>query len=280
MRLMRFRSVFVAMIAASVLLVALIATAVAHDDHIGGQWPTSCVDLNDIIEAHLGNHDNVGIYQRTFGAQAEQACRNDHREDVRSAFAWAIPTPAPTPAPQPPATQETAAPTVPNAEIRSHHYWSQVRDAALQRGAPQAEAERIADHVIELAITTNQGQALAFINGTLSTVAYGIKPPPTRTPTPAPLRRTVSGSGTSTKKVNLPAGIYDVRVEWRKNDDGFGADNFIVEIVGASWHRCSLLVNAIAISGSETHFCSLEGDVRIQVEASPSANWTIRFERD
>ena len=54
------------------------------------QWPTTCVDLNDIVEAHLGNTQNVGIYQKVFGDQAEQACQNDHREDVRSVFAWAI----------------------------------------------------------------------------------------------------------------------------------------------------------------------------------------------
>jgi len=54
------------------------------------QWPTTCVDLNDIVEAHLGNDHNVGIYQKVFGDQAEQACRNDHRNDVRSVFAWAI----------------------------------------------------------------------------------------------------------------------------------------------------------------------------------------------
>ena len=54
------------------------------------QWPTTCVDLNDIVEAHLGNDNNVGIYQRVFGGQAEQACQNDHREDVRGVFAWAF----------------------------------------------------------------------------------------------------------------------------------------------------------------------------------------------
>ena len=54
------------------------------------QWPTTCVELNDIVEAHLGNHHNVGIYQKVFGDQAEQACQNDHRDDVRSVFAWAI----------------------------------------------------------------------------------------------------------------------------------------------------------------------------------------------
>ena len=53
-------------------------------------WPTTCVDLNDIVENHLGNDNNVRIYQRVFGDQAEPACRNDHREDVRGVFAWAF----------------------------------------------------------------------------------------------------------------------------------------------------------------------------------------------
>ena len=63
---------------------ATVSVAVA-----AAQWPTTCVELNDIVEAHLGNHHNVGIYQQVFGDQAEQACRNDHRDDVRSVFAWA-----------------------------------------------------------------------------------------------------------------------------------------------------------------------------------------------
>lgn len=54
------------------------------------QWPTTCVDLNDIVEAHLGNEGNVGIYQRAFGSSAEAACRNDHREDVQETFGWAF----------------------------------------------------------------------------------------------------------------------------------------------------------------------------------------------
>ena len=49
-------------------------------------WPTDCVELNDIVENHVGNDSNVGIYQRAFGDQAEQGCRNDHREEVRSVF--------------------------------------------------------------------------------------------------------------------------------------------------------------------------------------------------
>ncbi len=72
----------------AVVLAALL-TAVSFS-YAAAQWPTTCVELNDIVEAHLGNDHNVGIYQKVFGDQAEQACRNDHRDDVRSVFAWAI----------------------------------------------------------------------------------------------------------------------------------------------------------------------------------------------
>ena len=49
---------------------------------ISAQWPTACVALNDIVEQHLGNDGNVGIYQRTFGEQAEEACRSRPRETM------------------------------------------------------------------------------------------------------------------------------------------------------------------------------------------------------
>lgn len=57
---------------------------------VGAQWPAGCVELNDIVERHLGNAGNVGIYQRVFGEHAEGACRGDHLEDVRSVFGWAF----------------------------------------------------------------------------------------------------------------------------------------------------------------------------------------------
>ena len=72
-----------------VLLVAL-ATTLALASPALAQWPTACVTLNDIVEAHLGNEGNVGIYQRTFDAGAEAACQADHRDDVRTVFAWAF----------------------------------------------------------------------------------------------------------------------------------------------------------------------------------------------
>ena len=89
------RSLFAGAAIATALLLALVAAPAL------AQWPTTCVELNDIVEADLGNNHNVGIYQRVFGDRAEQACQNDHRTDVQNTFAWAIPTPAPAPAAQP-----------------------------------------------------------------------------------------------------------------------------------------------------------------------------------
>ena len=89
MRSPHFKRLISAIIFAGILS-AVVGTAAAHENHSTYQWPTTCVDLNDIVEEHLGNHRNVGIYQNTFGDQAEAACQNDHRHDVRSVFAWAI----------------------------------------------------------------------------------------------------------------------------------------------------------------------------------------------
>lgn len=77
------------------------------------QWPTTCVELNDIVEAHLGNYHNVGIYQRVFGNQAESACQRDHRTDVQTTFSWAWPNPTPTPESAP--TEPTSPSTPPAA---------------------------------------------------------------------------------------------------------------------------------------------------------------------
>ena len=62
-----------------------------------GGWPESCVELHDIVETYLGNDGNVGIYERTFGEQAEAACRQDRADDVRAAFGWAAPCGAASP---------------------------------------------------------------------------------------------------------------------------------------------------------------------------------------
>ena len=81
-----------------------VAAALALAPSVLAQWPTTCVELNDIVETHLGNDGNVGIYQRVFGADAEEACQNDHRDDVRGAFAWASDGAAPSAAPSRPPT--------------------------------------------------------------------------------------------------------------------------------------------------------------------------------
>ena len=85
---MRTTRIIAAIVAAAIFTVGL-AAALAADSHDQG-WPTTCVDLNDIVETHLGNDENVGIYQRAFGDQAEAGCRNDHRQDVRNTFSWAV----------------------------------------------------------------------------------------------------------------------------------------------------------------------------------------------
>ena len=91
MRSLHFKRLVSAIIVAGVLS-AVAGTAAAHEDHSTDEWPTICVDLNDIVEEHLGTPHNVGIYQNTFGDQAEAACRNDHGSDVQATFGWATAT--------------------------------------------------------------------------------------------------------------------------------------------------------------------------------------------
>ncbi len=79
----RLRRLLLSVTVATLLTAATVSTASA-------QWPTGCVELNDIVEQHRGNVGNVGIYQRVFGEHAEGACRGDHLEDVRSVFGWAF----------------------------------------------------------------------------------------------------------------------------------------------------------------------------------------------
>ena len=71
-------------------MLVVVAGGLVFATPVFAQWPTTCVDLNDIVERHLGSHHNVGIYQQVFGDGAEQGCRTDHVNDVRRAFAWAF----------------------------------------------------------------------------------------------------------------------------------------------------------------------------------------------
>ena len=106
------RRLLIAALAAGILSVAAVAIATAHVNHRTDEWPMTCVELNDIVETHLGNLENVHIYQRTFGNRAEQACRNDHGDDVRSTFSWAISAGGTA------ATDGTSSPTVEDASMQ------------------------------------------------------------------------------------------------------------------------------------------------------------------
>ena len=75
---------------AASLLMATIALVTFGVSIAHAQWPTTCVELNDLAEAAAGAHQNVGIYQRAYGDQAEAQCQSDHRDDVRRTFAWAL----------------------------------------------------------------------------------------------------------------------------------------------------------------------------------------------
>ena len=110
------------------------------------QWPTTCVALNDIVEQHLGNDQNVGIYQRVFGERAEEGCQNDHREDVRGVFAWAFAASAPATDPDlPPLAWPTTC--VELNDIVEAHLGNDQNVGIYQRVfGDQAEARCRSDH--------------------------------------------------------------------------------------------------------------------------------------
>lgn len=126
------------------LAIAVVLLTVAG---VQAQWPTTCVEANDAFEANAGRLQNVGIYQRVYGnAQAaESACRQDHRDDIRDAFWWAVqgtdPAPAP-PAPSPPPAQ----PTGPIIDPSLHHVWhllSQTSAGATLLAEPAIQTVRV-----------------------------------------------------------------------------------------------------------------------------------------
>lgn len=125
------------------------------------QWPTTCVEFNDIVESVHGNYDNLGLYQKTYGDQAEQACRAEHREELRQAFHWLIDGDE---------GEQTNAVTVvvPELEPPLHAvaYYS-VRDVALARSASETTARAVA------ALVAANGDTEAFLRGELATVPYG-----------------------------------------------------------------------------------------------------------
>ena len=204
------------------------------------QWPTTCVGLNDIVEAHLGNTENVGIYQRVFGDQAEAACQNDHRDDVRAVFAWAIggdePAMQPAPAAPPPAQPESA----PDASM--HPDYERVRQVALARGADEETAASLATSVI------NGGTVDAFLRGHDGSVVYGTFDCQYRSDAcpQAPVKpdcqtqANLSGSRTDIQTVKLCPGTYrlDMTHEGSRNFAIWGHNL-------AGWLSTDLLVNKI-----------------------------------
>ncbi len=128
------------------------------------QWPATCVEINDTFEASHGNYENIGIYQRTFGDHAEQACRNDHRDDVQRAFAWALGEQLPT------STVTTPSPVSSDAE----RDFERVKKVATARGENEIMAATIA-----LAVVTN-GDVEAYLRGTLPAISSGAYPCPRR----------------------------------------------------------------------------------------------------
>ena len=52
--------------------------------------PMTCVDLNDIVEEHLGNpHKRRHLSKHLRRSRPRQSCQNDHRNDVIAVFGWA-----------------------------------------------------------------------------------------------------------------------------------------------------------------------------------------------
>ncbi len=85
------------LISALIVAVACIGVSAAT---VSAQGSPTCVEANDIREWAAGNFQNVGVYQRTFGAQAEAYCRHDHGDGPWSAdTGQPIPASTPTPAP-------------------------------------------------------------------------------------------------------------------------------------------------------------------------------------
>ena len=131
------------------LAVALVLLTVAG---VQAQWPTTCVEANDAFEANAGRFQNVGIYQRVYGtgAAAEAACRQDHRDDIRAAFWWAVQGADPAPAPAPPAPPAPppppAQPTGPVIDPSLHHVWhllSQTATGATLLAEPAIQSVRV-----------------------------------------------------------------------------------------------------------------------------------------
>lgn len=122
-------------------------------------WPTTCIQANDAFEYSAGRFHNVGIYQRVFPdpAVAEAQCQQDHRDDIRGAFAWAFRGEQLQPTPQP----------APAEGVRQHPDWRRLYHAAQGRGADTSLATAIADNVVQ------RSSVDAFLRGADDGVQFG-----------------------------------------------------------------------------------------------------------
>ena len=140
-------------------------------------WPTACVGLNDIVEAHLNRPGNVGIYERAYGDQAEANCRADHRADVQAAFAWAVPVSAPSPtAPPPEPTPAGGLPTAPrNLAIQPLDPVTRSDDVRV-RAAPPADGGGLPLQGYRWSVTgaTVRGGTLASSGGAFDITLYDL----------------------------------------------------------------------------------------------------------
>ena len=162
-----------AILTAALTLAVAVSSAAAAD---AGGWPTTCVELNDIVESHHDRPGNVGIYQRTYGDQAEAHCQADHRADVQGAFAWAFATMASAPSSETPADGWPTTCVGLNDIVES--YRGNTANAGIYQRAhgDQAETHCRADHLADVQA------AFAWARP-----APASTPPPEPTPPPPPV---------------------------------------------------------------------------------------------
>ena len=253
------RKLVLAALAAGILSVMAVAMATAHEDHSTDEWPTTCVDLNDIVEEHLGNTGNVGIYQNTFGDQAEAACQNDHRNDVIAVFGWAIATETGGSAESADLELDWPTTCVELNDIVEGHLGNQGNVAIYQNTfGDQAEAACQNDH------RNDVRSVFAWAIGTTDTAPPAPTPAPTPEPAPQPTPSDLPPLGTQLSVAEYAAwcgasapslSLQRPGLTWGEIADAYGpwlleAGTLTPPAVLSEWHTLlftgALGVNAIA----------------------------------
>ena len=245
--------------------------------YIEGGWPETCLEMNDMVEASPRGSGAVGIYQRAFGDQAEAACRRDHLEDVRTAFAWAIPTPANTPIRAEQPVSQTPAP--PQINAQSHPDFERIRKVALARGANVDLAFRIAVSVV------TRNTIDAFLRGQDTGVEHGDHNCQDRSdacPLASPPPVIVKGEGEGDSVLfHLESGTYRVDVRYWDNRNYFGSGtNFIMEFCQLG-EGCRLVVNEIAVSGQKSfNWSTRDGMKFVRARSTDEeAKWEVKLKK-